>query len=121
MKSVKNMTTKQLRQIQLNNYCSEHSKDGKQYDYEANGYREEIDAMIWERNKKYIENMIKQANNRHFNGYQSRLIQSVGALDKKPSNDLLEAEMASETLKIAVLKAFRPWRNISNEIMIKMN
>ena len=105
------MTNAQIKRIQDNNYCSEHDRNGNQFDYEANGYREEIDATIWERNQKYVENMIKQANNRHFNEYQSQLIQSVRVLDKNPYNDLLDAEIASEALKIAVLKAFRPWRN----------
>ena len=121
MKQIKFMTNAQIKRIQENNYCSEHDRNGKQFDYEAKGYRYEINAMILERNQKYIANMIKQANNKAFNEYQSQLIQSVRALDKKPSNDLLGSEIASETLKIAVLKAFRPWRNISNEIMMKMN
>ena len=40
MKSVKHMTLDQIKRIQLNNYCSEHDKHGKQFDYEALGYPE---------------------------------------------------------------------------------
>ena len=58
MKQIKFMTNAQIKRIQDNNYCSEHDRNGNQFDYEANGYREEIDAMIWERNKRYIEGYV---------------------------------------------------------------
>ena len=85
-------------------------------DYEANGYREEIDAMIWERNQKYIENMIKQANNKAFNDYQDKISKSVAKLGE----NRFKAELDACERDISVNKAFFKWRNIVNELNLKL-
>lgn len=52
MKQIKFMTNDQIKRIQENNYCSEHDSKSNQFDYEAKGYRDEINALYWSRNRK---------------------------------------------------------------------
>lgn len=109
MKQIKFMTNAQIKRIQENNYCSEHDSKGNQFDYEAKGYRDEINALYWNRKQKEINEMLKRASNRAFNEYQ------VGKLDENP----FKAELEACEREISVNKAFFKWRNIVNELNAK--
>lgn len=101
--SVKNMTLEQIKRIQQNNYCSEHDRTGKQFDYEANGYRDEIDARYWDLVAK--KNFTKNDMNK------SVEIQKTGVRGTDISK-----EIESLDIQLSVLKAFNKWRFISNSI-----
>lgn len=116
MKQIKFMTNAQIKRIQENNYCSEHNKKGNQFDYEAKGYREEIDAMIWERKQKEINEMLKRTSNRQFNEYQDKISKNVSKLGE----NLFKAELDACEREISVNKAFFKWRNIVNELNLKL-
>lgn len=113
MKQIKFMTNDQIKRIQSNNYCSEHDSKGNQFDYEAKGYRDEINALYWNRKQKEINDMLKKASNRHFNEYQDK---TVGELDE----NLFKAELYACEREISVNKTFFKWRNIVNEINLKL-
>jgi hypothetical protein len=104
--SVKNMTLDQIKRIQQNNYCSEHDRTGKQFDYEAMGYRDEIDARYWELVAK--KNFVKNDMNKSVEPEKT----SVTATD-------ISKEIESIDIQLSVLKAFNKWRFISNEITLK--
>ena len=72
--------------------------------------------MIWERNQKYIENMIKQANNKAFNDYQDKISKSVAKLGE----NRFKAELDACERVISVNRAFFKWRNIVNELNLKL-
>ena len=110
------MTNSQIKRIQENNHCSEHDSKGKQFDYEANGYRDEINAMYWNRKQKEINDMLKRASNRHFNEYHDKISKSVAKLDENP----FKAEINACERDISVNKAFFKWRNIVNELNLKL-
>ena len=109
------MTNTQIKRIQENNYCSEHDTKGNQFDYEAKGYRDEIDAMYWARKQKEINEMLKRASNRQFNDYQDKISKSVAKIDE----NLFKAELDDCDREIIINKTFFKWRNIGNEIMMK--
>lgn len=116
MKQIKFMTNAQIKRIQENNYCSEHDSKGNQFDYEAKGYRDEINALYWSRKQKEINEMLKRASNRHFNEYQDKISKSVGKLDENP----FKTELDACEREISVNKAFFKWRNIVNELNLKL-
>ena len=116
MKQIKFMTNDQIKRIQQNNYCSEHDSKGNQFDYEANGYRDEINALYWSRTQKEIDEMLKRSSNRAFNEYQDKISKSVGKLDENP----FKAELEACEREILVNKAFFKWRNIVNELNLKL-
>lgn len=115
MKSVKNMTNAQIKRIQENNYCSEHDSKGNQFDYEAKGYRDEINALYWSRKQKEINDMLKRASNKQFNEYQDKISKNVGKLDE----NLFKRQLEACERDISVNKAFFKWRNIVNELNAK--
>ena len=131
MKSVKHMTKTQLLRIQSNNYCSEHDKYGNQFDYEARGYREEIDARLWELSNKKVNDMIKQARTIHtvkpYTVKQSASLSMVAdkaisaPISKKPlvePNNALKSEIDKLDIQLSVMRAFKPWRFIGNELVM---
>ena len=116
MKQIKFMTKDQVKRIVSNNYCSEHDKHGNQFDYEAKGYRDEIDARLWELSDKKVNDMIKQAR------IDIKGIISAPICEKpliKPNNEI-KSELDRLDITISVNKAFFKWRDISNELMIKI-
>lgn len=116
--SVKNMTLDQIKRIQQNNYCSEHDRNGKQYDYEANGYKDEIDARYWSLVTRSVDTALKQSST--LNNMPSNTVTAITA--QKPlesANNGLKIDIEAMDIQISVLKAFNPWRFISNEITLK--
>lgn len=91
------MTLDQVKRIQLNNYCSEHDRNGKQFDYEAMGSR------YWELVAK--KNFVKNDMNKSVEIQKT----SVTATD-------ISKEIESIDMQLSVLKAFNKWRFISNSI-----
>lgn len=110
------MTNSQIKRIQENNYCSEHDSKGNQFDYEAKGYLDEINALYWSRKQKEINEMLKRASNKAFNEYQDKISKSIGKLDENP----FKAELEACEREISVNKAFFKWRNIVNELNLKL-
>lgn len=110
------MTNAQLTRIQSNNYCSEHDRNGNQFDYEANGYRDEINALYWSRTQKEIDEMLKRASNKAFNEYQDKISKNIAKLVENP----FKAEVEACDREISVNKAFFRWRNIVNELNLKL-
>lgn len=109
------MTNAQLARIQLNNYCSEHDSNGNQFDYEANGYRDEINALYWSRTQKEIDEMLKRVSSKAFNEYQDKISKSTAKLVENS----FKAELDDCEREISVNKAFFKWRNIVNELNAK--
>lgn len=114
MKSVKHMTKSQCLRIQQNNYCSEHDRNGKQFDYEANGYRDAIDQRLWELTTKNLENMLKRNTGR-----------ATRVIDENPlkkalveSNNQLDTEIEQLDIQLSVMRAFNSWRYLGNELMM---
>ena len=119
MKSVKNMTLDQVKRIQLNNYCGKHCKrTGKQFDYEANGYKEAIDARYWELVTRSVDVQLKQARNMPDNTDMS--INTAQTEKTSVTADLISKEIESLDIQLSVLKAFNRWRFISNSIQYYM-
>lgn len=122
MVSVKNMTLNQIKRIQLNNYCSEHDSNGKQFDYEAMGYRDEIDARYWKLVERDYLNQLKNINKMP----ENPAVISVKAISRGMDQERLESakntlknEIEAMDIQLSVLKAFNKWRFISNEITLK--
>lgn len=114
MVSIKHMTKAQCLRIQANNYCSEHDRNGHQFDYEAKGYRDAIDQRLWELSAKNVDNMIKRGTGR-----------VTKATDKKPlktaliePNDQLGTEIRQLDIQLSVMRVFNPWRYLGNELMM---
>lgn len=128
MKQIKHMTKSQLTRIQLNNYCSEHDRNGRQFDYEAKGYRGEIDARLWELSNKKVDDMMKQARTiytvkQSANKIVVAPVNMIGKADTEkplisPNNDL-RIELDRLDLELSVMRAFNPWRFIGNELVMK--
>lgn len=89
---VKNMTLSQCKRIIDAGFVGEHKNSGKQTDY--HDYRDEILAHYWNLSDKAIQSM------------------SV-----YPS---VTFEIDRCEVTIAVLRAFNPWRELSNRIEMKM-
>lgn len=129
MKQIKHMTKTQLLRIQLNNYYGEHDRTGSQFDYEAKGYRGEIDARLWELSDKKVNDMMKQARTIYTvkQSADKTIIAPVNMIGKadtektliEPKNEI-RIELDRLDLTISVNKTFFKWRNISNELMIKI-
>ena len=60
--------------------------------------------------------MVKQANNKAFNEYQDKISKSVVKLDENP----FKAELGACEREISVNRAFFKWRNIVNELNLKL-
>jgi hypothetical protein len=110
MKSIKHMTLAQLKRIQSNNYCGEHDKNGKQYDYEAAGYKESIDSRIWDLTLKHSNETNKRISDER--DYKSALV------TKKTASEAFD--IGKLNIQLSVLKTFNKWRYLSNEIAIKI-
>lgn len=119
MVSVKNMTLNQIKRIQLNNYCSEHDRTGKQFDYEAMGYRDEIDARYWELVQRDYLNQLKNINKMPENTAATSVKAISRGMDQKrleSAKNTLKNEIEAIDIQLSVLKAFNKWRFISNSI-----
>lgn len=108
---VKFMTKAQVERIIANNYCGEHNRYGKQFDYEANGYKAELDARLWDFNAKEVELMLKQ----------SRV--EVPVITKESvtfDTSFMDVEIEKAEIQISINKAFFPWKHIVNSINERM-
>lgn len=119
MKSVKHMTLDQIKRIKLNNYCGEHDRNGKQFDYEAMGYRDEIDKRYWDLVQRDYLNQLKNINKMP----ENPAVTSVKVISRGMDQERLESakntlknEIEAMDIQLSVLKAFNKWRFISNSI-----
>lgn len=115
------MTLDQVKRIQLNNYCSEHDKHGKQFDYEAKGYKEAIDARYWELVTRSVDTAFKQAKSipdNHARRVVATHTEKQALTRPEIAINQLNSDIEAMDIQLAVLKAFNPWRYISNEIMM---
>ena len=108
------MEKEQLKRIIANNYCGEHDRHGNQFDYEAKGYRDEIDARLWELSNKKVNEMFKQVNS--IKGIISAPVCEKPLIE---ANNALKTEIDKLDVTISVMRAFNPWRFIANELMMK--
>ena len=111
------MTLDQIKRIQLNNYCSEHDSKGNQFDYEAKGYKDAIDARYWDLIEKRSLNQLK--NNARIPIKPDMSIDTVDTEKKPVTADFIAKEIEFCDIQLSVLKTFNKWRYISNEILIK--
>lgn len=108
---VKFMTKAQVERIISNGYCGEHGRKGKQFDYEAAGYKAELDARLWDFNAKEVELMLKQ----------SRVEVPVIAKESVSfDSSFMDAEIEKAEMQISINKAFFPWKHVVNSINERM-
>lgn len=104
---VKFMTKAQVERIIANNYCGEHNRYGKQFDYEANGYEAELDARLWDFNVKEVDLMLKRS---------SVKVPEITKETVSFDFSSIEKEIELAEMQISINKAFFPWKNIVNHV-----
>lgn len=108
---VKFMTKAQVERIVSNNYCGEHGRNGKQFDYEAAGYKAELDARLWDFSTKEVELMLKQARVE---------VPEIAKESVSFDPSFMDAEIEKAEIQISINKAFFPWKHIVNSINERM-
>jgi len=104
---VKFMTKAQVERIIANNYCGEHDRNGKQFDYEANGYKNELDARLWAFNVKEVDLMLKQSRVK---------VPEIAKESVSFDFSSIEKEIELAEMQISINKAFFSWKHIVNQV-----